>query len=117
MAKPQTLYERVFGTYGRLHDVRLAAFLRAGRETFLCYSGEPGRPYHTIEWVTGVGDRTLCGRDAARDPMMHCRAEEPFIAAGWPKCKRCAAVEAKRAREKREQTAARGHTKGDGGNA
>ena len=100
-AKPKTLYERVFGTYARLHDVRYAAFERAGRETFLLYRGNAGVPYHTIEWNDmSMGYRTLCGREAAKDVAMECRAEEPFIEAGWPKCKRCAAVEAKRAREK-----------------
>ena len=100
MAKRETLYERVFGTYGRLHDARYAAFQRAGKETLLRYNGDAGRSYHTIEWNSRVGYRTLCGRAPVEDPTMECRAEEPFIAAGWPKCKRCAGAEAKRARSR-----------------
>ena len=99
-AKPKTLYERVFGTYARLHDVRHAAWDLIGRVALLNYIGSPGRPYHTTEWVAGVGDRTLCGMTPSRYSAMACWVEDPFIEAGWPKCKRCAAVEAKRAREK-----------------
>ncbi len=95
-----TLWKKLFGSWAAFWHVQHAQKERLGE--WVRYMGYAGSPYHTVYDCEEHGflPRTFCGLDARNWGVgLACGVEEPFVLLGWPKCKRCAASEARRERK------------------